>query len=71
MWASHFGGSSCGRARALGTRTQLLLGMWNLPKPGVDPVSSTLAGGFLSSGSSRSLSFLYPLILEEMMGIGL
>ena len=26
----------------------MLRGMWNLPKPGIEPASPTLAGGFLS-----------------------
>ena len=35
--------SSCG-ARAL-----LLHGMWDLPRPGLEPVSPALAGGFLTT----------------------
>ena len=34
--------------------------MWNLPGPGIEPVSSALAGGFLTMrppGKSPSLSF--------------
>ena len=75
-WASHCGGFSCFRARALGTRAslvvarglsscgskslelkfsscgaqdQLLHGMWDLPGPGIEPVSPSLAGGFLTT----------------------
>ena len=51
--ASHCGGFSCSGARALecrlssrGTRAQLLRGMWNLPGPGLEPVSPALADGF-------------------------
>ena len=29
-----------------GTRAQLLCGMWDLPRPGLEPVSSALAGRF-------------------------
>ena len=74
--ASHCGGFSCCRARALGawasvvvahglsrcgsqalerslsscgTRAQLLHGMWDLPRPGIEPMSPALAGGFLST----------------------
>ena len=36
--------SSCG------TRAQQLRGMWNLPRPGIKPVSLTLQGGFLTTG---------------------
>ena len=54
--------SSCG-SRALeprlssGTRTQLLCGMWDLPRPGLEPVSPALAGGFLTTApSGKSLN---------------
>ena len=47
--------SSCG-SRALGrrlsncgSRAQLLRGMWDLPRPGLEPVSPALAGGFLTT----------------------
>ena len=43
-----------------GAWAKLLCGMWNLPKPGIKPVSFTLTGGFLStepSGKSLTLSF--------------
>ena len=60
--ASHCGGFSCCGARALGvwasvvaargisscgTRAYLLCCMWDLPSPGLKPVSPALAGGFL------------------------
>ena len=32
-----------------GTEAFLLRGMWNLPGPGIEPVSSVLAGEFLST----------------------
>ena len=62
--ASHCGGFSCCRARALGMRVsvivahrlsscgawaQLLRGMWDLPGPGLEPVSPALAGRFLTT----------------------
>ena len=52
-WASAVvvhGLSSCG------SRAQLLHGMWDLPGPGLEPVSPSLAGGFLTTappGKSR------------------
>ena len=64
VWASHGGGLSCCRAWALGThasvvaarglsscgaRAQLLRGVWDLPGPGIEPVSPALAGGFLTT----------------------
>ena len=41
------------RLGSYGSGAQLLLGTYNLPRPGIEPVSSTLAGGFLSNGSPR------------------
>lgn len=48
------GGLSSSSSRALehrlsscGSRTQLPLGMWNLPGPRIEPVSHTLAGGLI------------------------
>ena len=55
MWASvvvAHGLSSCGsqaverRLSSCGTRALLLCGMWDLPRPGLDPASSALEGGF-------------------------
>ena len=61
--ASHCGGFSCCRPWALarglsscGTQALLLCGMWNVPGPGIEPMSPALAEGFLSSvppGKSR------------------
>ena len=63
-WASHCGGFSCCGAWALGagasvvvarglsscgSRASLLRGMWDLPGPGLEPVSPALAGGFLTT----------------------
>ena len=53
-WASHCGGFSCCGARALGhavvsgcgTWAQLPHGIWDLARPGVEPVSLALADGF-------------------------
>ena len=50
---------ACGLS-SRGTWTWLLRGMWNLPGPGVEPVSPALAGGHLSTGQpgeSISLPF--------------
>ena len=47
--------SSCGlqalerRLSSCGARAQLLHGMWDLPGPGLEPVSPALAGGFLTT----------------------
>ena len=32
-----------------GSRAQLLCGMWDLPGPGLEPMSPALAGGFLTT----------------------
>ena len=59
--------SSCGsqtlehRLSSCGSRAQLLCGMWDLPGPGLEPVSPALAGGILTTappGKSPKLSFL-------------
>ena len=51
--ASHYRGLSCAEHRlqmrrlsSRGSRAQLLRGMWDLPKPGLEPVSPALAGRF-------------------------
>ena len=44
-WALECRLSDCG-AQAL-----LLQGMWDLPRPGIEPVSPELAGGFSTTGS--------------------
>ena len=47
--------SSCGsqalesRLSSCGARAYLLCSMWNLPGPGIEPVSPALAGGFLTT----------------------
>ena len=33
-----------------GTQVLFLCGMWDLPRPGIEPVSSALADGFLTTG---------------------
>ena len=64
-WTSLCGGFPCCRAQALGhtgfsscgTRAQWALvtqGMWNLPRPGIEPLSPALAGRFPSTVSPGS-----------------
>ena len=49
------GFSSCGtralesRLSSCGAQVQLFHGMWDLPRPGLEPVSPALAGGFLTT----------------------
>ena len=56
-WASHRSDFSCCGAQALqrglsSCRAQapLLQGMWDLPQPGIKPMSPALVGGFLTIG---------------------
>ena len=37
------------RLNSCGARAQLLLGRWDLPGPGIEPVSPALAGGFFTT----------------------
>ena len=70
----HAGFSSCGtwasvvvargalehRLSSCGTRAWLLHGLWDLPGPGLEPVSPALAGGFLTTappGKPKHLLF--------------
>ena len=46
------------RLSSCGSRTQLLRGMWDLPRPGLEPVSPALAGRFSTTappGKPRSI----------------
>ena len=38
------------RLSSRGSRAQLLRGMWDLPRPGLEPVSPALAGRFSTTG---------------------
>ena len=55
MGSRRAGFSSCGsralerRLSSCGAQAQLLCGMWDLPGPGLEPVSLALAGGFLTT----------------------
>ena len=43
-----------------GSRAQLIRGMWDLPRPGLEPVSPAMAGGFSTTappGKPNSLFF--------------
>ena len=48
------------RLSSCGSQAQLLCGMWDLPRPGLEPVSPALAGGFLTAppGKPPSLFFI-------------
>ena len=43
-----------------GSRAQLLRGMWDLPRPGLEPVSPALAGGFSTTAPpGKPTSFVF------------
>ena len=54
------------RLSCCGSRAQLLRGMWDLPRPGLEPVYPAMAGGFLTTappGKSLKLLFFFFLNL--------
>ena len=52
LWST---GSRCAGFSSCGA--QLLCGMWDLPGPGIEPVSPALAGGFLTTVPPRKPQF--------------
>ena len=55
------------RLSSCGSRAQLLRGMWDLPRPGLEPVSPALAGGFSTTappGKPNTLQF-YSLVIPQ------
>ena len=46
-----------------------LLGMWDLPRPGVEPVSTALAGGFFTIEPSRKPSYFYCIICTFLIDL--
>ena len=54
------------RLSSCGSRAQLLHGMWDLPRPGLEPVSPALAGRFSTTappGKPKNMKFFKPLIV--------
>ena len=47
LWSA--GSRTCGLA-SWGAQAQLPCRMWNLPAPGIEPMSPALAGGFFTTG---------------------
>ena len=59
------------RLSRCGSRAQLLCGVWDLPRPGLKPVSPALAGGFSTAappGKPRLSPSLIPLLGTNKMG---
>ena len=52
--------AACGLSRG-GSQAQLLLSMWTLPGPGIEPVSPALAGGLLSTISPEKSHTIFYL----------
>ena len=50
------------RLSSCGSRAQLLRGMWDLPGPGLKPVSPALAGGFLTTAPPGKPLFTFLMI---------
>ena len=83
MWASivvAHGLSSCGsralecRLSSCGAWALLLRGTWDLPGPGLEPVSPALAGGFLTPvppGKPQDLIFLSLIPVVSSMEVSL
>ena len=71
LWCAGF--SSCGsralerRLSSCGAEAQLLHGMWDLPRPGLEPASPALAGGFPTTAppGKPSPDLLTSLILKK------
>ena len=58
------------RLSICGSRAQLLRGMWDLPRPGLEPVSPTLAGGFSTTappGKPRLFCFVNRFICRHWL----
>ena len=51
------------RLSSCGSRAQLLRGMWDLPRPGLEPVSPALAGRFSTNAPSGKPVFLLLFVL--------
>ena len=68
-WAS-VGFTWAQQVQLIGSRAWALLprGMWNLPRPGIEPMSPALAGRFLSTGApENSLSPLYYRVFTTVL----
>ena len=59
------------RLSSCGSRTQLLGGMWDLPRPGLEPVSPALAGGFSTTAPPGKPHVWYFLPLDGITKINL
>ena len=67
----HTGFSNCGsralerRLSSCGAWALLLRGMWDLPRPGLEPVSPALAGRFLTTVPPGKPLFFFKVLLTD------
>ena len=52
------------RLSSCGSRAYLLCGMWDLPRPGLKPVSPALAGGFSTTAPPGKPNFIYECLVQ-------
>ena len=57
------------RLNSCGSRAQLLRGMWDLPRPGLEPVSPALAGRFSTTASPGKPEDFYINVREKYWSI--
>ena len=59
------------RLSSCGSRAQLLHGTWDLPRPGLEPVSPALAGGFLTTAppGKPDMEFLMQILESKSLSI--
>ena len=66
------GFSSCGsqtlecRFSSCGAETQFLCSPWNLPGPGIKPMSPALASGFVTTGPAGKCHFNHPYVYSSL-----
>ena len=67
--------SNCGsqavehRLSSCGTQALLVHGMWDIPGPGLEPVSPALAGGSLTTASPGKSLFVDFLMMAILTGV--
>ena len=54
------------RLSSCGSRAQLLRGMWDLPRPGLEPVSPALAGRFSTTAPPGEPGFYFLIQLDDL-----
>ena len=64
----HVVGSRCTCFNKCSTQTSLPHSLWDPPRPGIEPVSPALAGGFLTTGPPGKLAFLF---FQLVLGLGI